>query len=92
MWELLRKFPHPVQGQCGGASRDCSKISDEDFNKLPWIQRAYATHDRSLDQATTREERQAADYILAKGIRAGDPRTLTWWGRIYRHYAKKFFK
>ncbi len=86
------KLPHPVQGKCGGASRDCSEIPDLEFIMLPWNQRAYAKHDKSLAKAKTREERIEADYVLAKELRVGDPRKLRWWAKVYWWGAIKVFK
>lgn len=87
MFEWLRKIPHPGYGKCGGANRDCSPTPPRD-----WMDRAFEAHDKNLAAAKSKTDRKQADHALARILRAGDPKALSWRGKIYRRISMLIFR
>lgn len=102
--ELFRKFPHTNLKPCGGASADCSLVTEKDAEKFNWLQRAFWLHDVKLGKAKLKEiqakklleevkaERKTADKDLAKDLRNGDSKTLTFKEKFYWAKAKLIFR
>ena len=82
----MRKIWTPGYGKCGGANRDCSIKKPRD-----WMDLAFEQHDNDLHDATA-IGRRLADMKLGKALRAGDPKKLSWYGRMYLFGAKFVFK
>lgn len=94
MFNWMRWLPHPGYKKCGGASRDCSLAGTRD-----WMDEAFKKHDEALnlaEKAVTpglqEVQRRNADWNLGKALRAGDPRKLGLWGRLYRFGAMMVFR
>lgn len=91
--ELARGIWHPTYGKCGGAVKDCSTRPPIDL-----MDQLFAEHDQNLYQTEFLDEpertlyRAAADIELARGLRELDPKTLSFYGRIYRRMAMMVFR
>lgn len=84
---LFRYLPHFGYGKCGGRNRDCSTRKPRD-----WMDRAFETHDKELQESENLFDTKLADKKLGKTLRKGDSNQLGFYGKLYRLFAMIIFR
>lgn len=80
-----RRIPHPQYGNYGGAKRHKDPVDKMD--------KLFKIHDRNIEKAVTKKDREEADKKLGVGLRRDlRPYKRKIYGPVYHWFAKLIFK